>query len=361
MEVLIKMPEDFPMQGVMSIGDYLQQIDVLVADYPDLNSEVYSVGHHLCLDRLEGIKTILLPDRNVVSRMALAARGEPLDEHRRNAAAVLAFAQCLGLEIEPSIAFHEMAFNEGNLAALEELGWFRLANDGNPHEWVAVGLGQLNRIPTVGTPPTVEHLDLAKPLNRWRRNYVVALKMGELELNGRLNAMQKVMALLEWMRDDFILAGPAAILAFLYFAPKSPPRKGLLKSLKADDRQIALAGTKNAAWDITYLSDFARRINNGSESEKRRHIFATFDKRLRDLARFVIGEHEEMGAEESLAKSFERWWPMKDAQQIAESWTSCLARTRSPEWWDQYKDRPDYVGELIARGEAVLLDWKRVG
>lgn len=358
MEVFIKMSDDFPMQGVLDIGDHLQQIDVLVADYPDPNLEVCFVGHYLGVEPLEGIKTILLPDRNVVSRMAQAAKGQPLDEHGKNAAAILAFAQCLEIQIEPSIAFHEMAFREGNPAALEELGWFQVADNGKPHEWLAAGLGQLDRIPTIGTPPTLEELDLAKPLKRWRRNYIVAMKIGELELNGKLNAIQKVTALLKWMRDDFILAGPAAILAFLYFAPNSPPRKRLLKSLKSSDRQAALAGAKNAAWDITYLSDFARRINENSESQQTRYIFASFDKRLRDLARFVIGEHEEMGPDKSLAKSFERWWPAIDAQRIAELWASCLTQTRSSDWWDQYKGQPNYVGELIDQSEAVLLSWK---
>ncbi|HDR9760800.1 TPA: hypothetical protein ACK3Q6_003255 [Burkholderia cepacia] len=358
MEALIKMPSDFPMLGVKDIADHLQQIDVLVADYPDPNFEVYFVEHHIVDARLNGIRRVLLPDRNVVSRIAQGARGLPLDGHGRNAAAILAFAQCLDIQIEPSIAFHEMAFNEGNAAALDELGWFRVADNGNPHEWVAVGTGKLDRIISVGTPPAVEQFDLAKPINRWRRNYVVAMKIAELELNGKLNAIQKVTALLEWMRDDFILAGPAAILAFLYFAPNSPPRKRLLKGLRSDDRQDALAGAKNAAWDITYLSDFARRINDGSNAKQTRYIFVTFDKRLRDLARFVIGEQEEMGADESLAQSFERWWPTKDARRLVELWTSCRARTRSPDWWAQYSDRPDYVGELIAHGEAVLLNWK---
>ncbi|RWA52108.1 hypothetical protein AU476_19280 [Cupriavidus sp. UYMSc13B] len=242
MEVFIRMPNDFPMQGISDIGDYLQQIDVLVSDYPDPKSEVYFFGHYLRVDRLEGIHTILLPDRNVVSRMAQAAQGRHLDVHGRNAAAILAFAQCLDIQIEPSIAFHEMAFNEGNQAALEELRWFRAADNGNPHKWVAAGLGQLDRIPAVGMPPAVEQLDLAKPLKRWRRNYIVAMKMGALELNGKLTAIEKVTALLAWMRDDFILAGPATILAFLYFAPNSPPRKGLLKGLRSADRQVALAG-----------------------------------------------------------------------------------------------------------------------
>jgi len=357
-DVFIKMPNDFPVQGVMDISDHLLQISALVADYPDPNSEVYFAGHYLGIGQLEGMQTTLLPDLNVVSLMAQAAKGQPLDEHGRNAAAILAFAQCMDIQVEPSIAFHEMAFSVGNKAALEKLGWFRVADSGNPHEWVAAGLGQIDRILTIGTPPAVEQLDLAKPLKRWRRNYVVALKMGELELNGKLNAIQKVTTLLEWMRDDFILAGPAAILAFLYFAPDSPPRKGLLKDLKADDRQKALAGAKNAAWDITYLSDFARRINEASDAQRTRYIFASFDKKLRELARFVIGEHEEMGVHESLPKSFERWWPSKDAQRIADLWASCLTRTRSLDWWNQYKGRPDYVGELIDQGEAILLNWK---
>lgn len=358
MEIFVKMPDDFPMQGVIDIGNHLQQVDVLVADYPDPQYEVYFIGHYLGTDRLNGIQTILLPDRNVVSRMAQAAKGQTLDTHGRNAAAILAFAQCLDIQIEPSIAFHEVAFNEGNQVASEELVWFRVADQGNPHEWVAAGLGQLEKIPTVGTPPAIEQLDLAAPLKRWRRNYIEALKIGELELNGKLNAIQKVTTLIEWMRDDFILAGPAAILAFFYFAPNSPPRRRLLKNLRSNNRQEALNGAKNAAWDITYLSDFARRINEANESRQTRYIFATFDQRLRDLARFVIGEHEDTGADESLGKSFQRWWPVKDANMIADLWANCRTRTRSPEWWTQYKDRPDYVGDLIAQGEAALLNWK---
>lgn len=359
MELFVKMPDGFPIQEVLDIGDHLQQIDVLVADYPDPNFEVYFVGNYLGANRLYGIQTILLPDRNVVSRMAQAAKGKLLDTHGRNAAAILAFAQCLSIQIEPSIAFHEVAFNAGNQVALEELSWFRVADNGNLHEWVAAGLGQLDSIPTIGTPPAIEQLDLAAPIKRWRRNYIVAMKIGELELNGKLNAIQKMSALMEWMRDDFILAGPAAILAFLYFAPNSPPRRRLLKNLKSSNRQEALNGAKNAAWDITYLSDFARRINEENDGPQQTHyIFATFDQRLRDLARFVIGEHEEMGADESLAKSFERWWPMKDAQTIADLWANCRTRTRTQEWWRQYKDRPDHVGDLIAQGEAALLNWK---
>ena len=152
------------MQKVIYIGQRLKKIDALVADHPDQNAEVYFVERYLGIRRLEGVKTILLPDLNVLSLMVDAAKGQPLDDHGKNAAAILAFAQCLDILIDPAIALHEMASIVGNQAALEKLGWFRVADDGNPHEWIAAGLGEIDRIPTIGIPPTLKALDFAKPI-----------------------------------------------------------------------------------------------------------------------------------------------------------------------------------------------------
>lgn len=358
MEVLIKLADDFPLQNLMDIGDYLQEQDVLVSDSPDPDNGVYFIGSHLAARQIGAIRTVLLPDRNVVSRIQQVARRLPVNRQCQTAAAILAFAQGLGIQIDPSIAFHEMAFNEGNEAACEELQWFRVADRGNIYDWIAIGLGELDKLANVGETRPIEYMDLAKPLRRWRTNYIAVLKIAELELNAKLNAVQKVTALLEWMRDEVILAGPAAVLALLYFAPNSPPKKGLLKGLRSTNRQEALAGAKNAAWDVTYLSDFARRINEQSESSRTRYIFATFDKRLRDLARFVIGEYADLDADQSMARSFERWWQPKDAQRLSDLWAICIKRSRSQEWWDQFKGRPDYKGELISHGEGILLDWQ---
>nr|WP_315256857.1 hypothetical protein [uncultured Duganella sp.] len=357
MEALIRFDPAFPLQGLMDIGDYLQEQDVLVPDYPDPDLEVYFVANYLAAQERRRMQTILLPDRNVVSRMQQAARGLPLDKQGQTAAAILAFAQGLDILIEPSIAFHEMAFNEGNTAALEELKWFRVADNGHLPDWIALGLGEQEQVSALGQPQEVAFVDLAKPPKRWRMNYIAMLKIAELELETQHSPAQKVTTLLKWMRDDFILAGPAAVLALLYFAPNSPPRKGLLKSLRSADRQGALAGVKNAAWDLTYLSDFARRIDEQDNDAPIRYIFATFDKRLRDLARYVIGEHAELDASQSLARSFERWWRPQDAQHLANLWANCMERTRAEKWWEQFRGQSDYVGALIARGEAALLNW----
>jgi hypothetical protein len=308
---------------------------------------------------INGVKTILLPDRNIVSRLAQAAKGEPLDDHRRRAAAVLAFAQCLDILIEPAISFHELAPKQGNDAAHGELAWFRVADNGSAYHWIAAALRQVDQIPSIGTPLPIVPLDLAKPLSRWRRNYVVALKIGELELSDS-SPMERILSLFQWMYQDFILAGPAAMLACVYFARNSPGRRGLLKNLRVHNREKAIEGAQNAAWDVTHLSDFVRRVNAEPHDPPQRFILATFDAGLRAIARLAVdinANETDASNLDCLALALQQWWPVSDARRIAETWFDYIGRTRDPDWWRQYENRSDYVGELIARGEAALRNW----
>lgn len=361
MEVLLVLPPEFPYLQLQRIAALLARASVFVPGYIPPDVGLYDVDgfiHHAWVDKRE---TILLPDRNIVSRLAQIAKGEPLTggdgAQRQAAAAVLAFAQCLDITIEPSVAFHELAPNQGNDAAHDELAWFRLADDGKLQEWVDVALGQTDRIHTIGSPKSVEPLDLAKPLIRWRRNYAVMLKIAQLELTLDLSPIERVLRLFQWMYSDFIVAGPAAIFACIYFAPLNPPRQGLLKSLRSSNRERALAGVKNAAWDITHISDFVRRINEEPEENPRRFIFTTLDEGLRTIASLVIGQHPDVPPSEGLASSLRQWWSDKDAKRIAEVLHGYIGRTRDPGWWDQYKGR-DYVSEVIDRGKREILIWR---
>ena len=241
---------------------------------------------------------------------------------------------------------------------MDELAWFRVADSGKPHEWLAVALSEADRIETVGTPQPIDPLDLAKPLKRWRRNYAVALKIASLELAQNLSALDKVLALFRWMYSDFILAGPAAILACVYFAPNSPPKKGLLKSLRSPTRWRAIEGIKNAAWDITHLSDFVRHVNDEPEHSGRRFIFATLDESLREIACIMIGQNSDSSPQGELALSLQQWWPANDAQRISVTWFEYLNQTRDADWRDQHQDYPDYVGETIDQIEQDILAWQ---
>lgn len=361
MEVTLVLPPDFPYTQLQEIANLLRQADVFVPGYIPPPVGLYDVDGFIHRAWVDERETILLPDRNIVSRLAQVAKGEPLTGgdgvQRQRAAAILAFSQCLDIQIEPSVAFHELAPSQGNDAAHDELAWFRVADNGKPQEWVAVALGQSDRIHTIGSPRSIAPIDLAKPLMRWRRNYAVMMKIAALELTPGFASIERILALFEWMYSDFILAGPAAIFACVYFAPRNPPRKGLLKSLRSPDREKALAGVRNAAWDVTHISEFVKRVNAEPEENPAHFIFATLDEGLRTIAGLVIGQYPDASPSEGLALSLRQWWAEGDATRIADALHGYIGRTRAPGWWDQYKGR-DYASEVIEQGERELLAWR---
>ncbi|WP_165651486.1 hypothetical protein [Burkholderia gladioli] len=351
---VLMLPPDFPYRELQAVSAILEHADVFVPGYIPGATELYDPDAFIYQSWVERAETVVLPDRNIVSRLASVARGEKIDAHRRRAAAVLAFAQCLDIQIEPSVAFHELAPNHGNEIALDELAWFRIADKGNPYEWLAVALGHSDRIDSTAAPLPIGGLDLEKPLGRWRRNYVITLKIAELGLSD-LRALDRVLALFRWMFEDFMLAGPAAMLSCVYFAPNSPPRQGMFKQLYSADRGLSVTGVKNAAWDVTHLSDFARRVDEGRANTKRRYLFATFDEALKAVARLVVSTDDSSASEEEiLASSLQQWWPPKDARSIAETWFGYVRRPRSPEWFQSQAARPNRIDELITQGEESL-------
>lgn len=124
--------------------------------------------------------------------------------------------------MEPSVAFYELAQKQGNAIANDELAWLRQADNANAFANMEVAMGRMERLEGLAPPTSIGGLDLAKLIRRWHRNYIVALEIGELELDG-LPHLERILALLNWMQRDFIIAGPAAMLACIYFAPNSPP------------------------------------------------------------------------------------------------------------------------------------------
>ncbi|KGD62557.1 hypothetical protein T9A_00848 [Alcanivorax jadensis T9] len=361
-DALLMLPADFPYADLQAVSLILDNENVFVPGYIPPDVGLYHVDGFIYHAWVENSKTVLLPDRNIVSRLAKIAKGESVanngDVHSRKVAAILAFAQCLDIQIEPSIAFHELAPHQGNSEAIDELSWFRVADNGSPKEWLAFALREADRIKTIAPPQPIDSIDLAKPLKRWRRNYTAALKIASLELAQNINALDKVLALFRWMYSDFILAGPAAILACVYFAPNSPPKKGLFKSLRSPTRERAIEGIKNAAWDITHLSNFVQHISAEKENSGRRFIFATLDESLREIARILIGQTHDIPPQEELFLFLKQWWPADDAQRISATWFEYTNKTRNADWWDQYKDRPDYVGEIASQIEKDILAWR---
>jgi hypothetical protein len=352
-ERTILLPSGFPYMELLALGEMLEAAEVFVPGYRPPRVGLCHPDAFIFEARFEEIQTILLPDRNIASRMAKIVAGAKMDPTLRKIAAIKAFCHLLDIQIEPAIAFHELAQKQGNDAANRELARFRDADNADPHAWLDLAFGDLEALDLLEPERLPESHDLALPLRRWRRNYVVALKIAELELSGRSN-LDRMLGLLSWMRDDFLIAGPAALLASIYFAPNSPPRGGLFKQLRSPRRVRAVEGVRNAAWDLTHLSEMIKKVNESAGGPVRL-LFASFDAGLRNVAKLLFAFSADKLSEELLGEALVPYWSHAHAERIAKSLAALFADIHDESRKRRQANPTFSIDEMIERGEEVLL------
>jgi len=304
--------------------------------------------------------TALLVDRNVLTRWIDVVRGAYPSANHRLAAAVLAFAQCAEIDIEPNIALYELAFTQGQDAATHELMAFRLADHVHPGYWAEVALDRADAIGDLpeGFPERESDLafDFTMRLRRWRRNYILALKIAELELRGG-SAVDRLLELLSWMYKDFLLGGPALALAVHYLAPNSS-RKRQLKGLKSRDRERAIAGVRNAAWDLTLISEWVHRVAQ-QESDARLVLLTSFDRGLHRLARSVVDvEGTSVDVEDRLRANLMDLWGDEAGRRLLYAVSDCYGSLENPDRQVHRQPAPDFIDMWTAQGEAAVREWR---
>jgi len=349
----VQFPPDFPMDDVIQIASDLTADGGIIAGYIPAERGLLDLMV-MKYSELLGETTIILPDRNLVSRMAAIAEGRaryPLDKISQLAADLMAYCQCMDLNFDPAIAFHELAHKEGNDEANRELAWFRASNNAPPLAWVDISRGRAETLGLLSPAPLTNH-DLAAPLNRWKRNYTVALKIAELELSNS-KPIERALALLDWMLTDFFLAGPAAIFASMYFSPNAA-KKRLMKSLRSADREKAIDGVRNAAWDMTHLSELARRMREEGDGPGR-FIFATGDRGLAEVAKLIPIDAEPCDLKEELARQMSIWWSERDVATLAMRFADAIlvSSSRPPPTGPE-----NLIANLIVTGEQAVRGWQ---
>ena len=263
----------------------------------------------------------------------------------------MAFAQATNIDIEPALAFQELAQVMGDEVANDELRWFRVADQGRAKAWIDLAVGRSDALPPLEAGPR-EQLQLARPPHRWRCNYAVMLKAASLELNPTISPLLRFEKLVEWMVDDFILAGPAAIFSAMFFSDRAR-RGGLVKGVRSPDRTKALSGIKNAAWDVTYLSELTRRAMPQSYEEAR-CIFASADRALAELAPLLlIDQEDDEGFRRDVSSRLNPWWG-RNSERVAAILSDAISvvSDRAPPTARPGVD--DYVGLKVAEGEALI-------
>ena len=357
LEVAIQLPSGFPVDDIEQICALLVEADPFVPAFEPNGFGLYSLAGQVWSLQFEEIETVMLPDRNIASRMAQIARGEAIGKNAQIVAAITAFAHFFDIMMEPSIAFHELAPREGNESALEELSWFRAADHGDKYDWLEIAAGRRDRLSQPGEPRAPESHDLAKTLRDWSTNYGAVLKLAEIELNHPGTPFEKIMVLLDWLHRDYFFAGQVATMACIFFGPINAPKAGLMKGLRSTDRERAIAGAKNAAWDALYLSALNAMVNKAAGGPKR-YIYASLDRRARQIARMAMSFGGDGPHRDVMFGILSEWWPDQEAAAIADKFTCIALDIDLPHMDEKRRKAAEGKKETIARGEHTVRSWR---
>jgi hypothetical protein len=184
------------------------------------------------------------------------------------------------------------------------------------------------------------------------------LKVAQLHLEGgRPEALMS--RLLDWMYKDFLIGGPAVQLASYYFAPGAA-RKNLLKRIESNDREKALQGIRNAAWDLTLISEWLSRVKTAIENsdEKRLWILCTLDQSVTRMAQDTLSFDDTEDELTHLKRTFGRVWKPDAAARLAQKMYDYQVDRGNPLRHFNQDPKGTTIDQFIAAGEDAIRSWR---
>ncbi len=323
----------------------------------DEETEAYDIFSYLKSRDILKTDFCLLPDRNLLTRWLALYRGESASHYNdRLAAGILAFSQLAEIIIEPNIALYEAGMINGNELTNQELHTFRNADNIHPKYWISIALTESDKLPTdvlnsLNQKQQSIDIDFEMPLRRWRRLYVLVLKISEIELQGG-SSHQRMSQLFKWMYQDYLMTGTAIILAAHYLAPNND-RKGLLKNLRSSNRELAIKGIKNATWDLFLLEEWFSKIKVQDQTNKR-WLFCTLDKKLKIFAESLVFFQEN---EDPLESAFLRLFGSDIGTKLTHELRRYTSNLDSSERILNQENNQPSIMSLIDFGEQTIRMW----
>lgn len=275
-----------------------------------------------------GTQFSMLMDRNVFGRVVDLAKGREASQEHILPAAVMAFAQCAGINLEPNLAVMEGMDSRAQpeYEALD-IAFFRAADNLHAREFADIALGRARKLRTkldVGPCELDTHRLLLKPTG-YSVHYVLALKMGHLQLAGG-TMVRRMSRFLDWMHGHWYWSASATILAALCFSP-NPPRS-VMKNLFASRRDRALAGLRNAAWDLAYVDLWGKHVLRQGK-ENMCWLLCSRDTTLRRIAASLHTE-DEPGSDEGIRERFCDILGSRSGEEIFARYKSIMDRPADP-------------------------------
>jgi len=345
--------------ALLQIAEMLRYRDVLTPGFDSTHADVYDPVTYLIQKDSHDTDTRLLADRNLLTRWVNLTKAASITDEVRIAAATLVFCQCCGIIVEPNISLYEVAAESGNEAANYEEAVFRIVDNANPLELAEIAFGRpgsaLPSLTMLERLPPRKNIDFTIPLRMWRRNYVLTLKTAALALEG---GQIEILAekLFDWMYFRYVFLAPSTVLALCYFSPNGP-RKGLFKQIRSKDRERAIAGIKNATWDLTLIHQWLDMVR-GQRTNNTINLLGSLDRKLHAVARSIIAfTDSDEAVEEWRRELFDDLWGIKANTGLYSKILQYYRDTENPtRIANRVHDQPS-IDELILEGEQEIRKW----
>ena len=336
MQALIWLPVDHT--ALEALQALLRERDVFTTGYEQLGVDAYDPATYLHDQLLEETSFCFRYDRNVLSRLVEVVQAKPLREEHRVACGIQAMAQITEAVVEPNIALYELGSGCSYYDAEEQLALFRRIDHTHPQHWADLATGLVDGFDDDQLADwqgqSINETNYTKTLNHWRASYAACLKIASLELSA-MGAEAKMLELIRWMEEDLCFLVPGVILANRYLAPNAK-RNGLFKQLRSADRNKALQGVRNQAWDLTLIYAWMDDFRN-IDATGRIVILASLDRGLHAIARWVLmaiesEDHAASAQQQKMEEEFLGSWGEKRGRRLLESWQAAqLRRSSHPE------------------------------
>ena len=239
----------------------------------------------------------ILIDRNLVSRVIKLIDGEvinpELSESKiwRLAAAVMVFALCGNIMIEPNISLYEFCSKFSNDDALKNLRSFRIADNIHPQIYADIALGRSFHIPKKLIKEVDKKIGIvdisidnfSKELDIYNRQYLYVLKMVIIKRDSKLSETEKFITFMDWMLSEAAYNAIIINYAILFFSSRKSIR--IVKNINSANPDKFRDGIKNLTWDITYLDLFKKKFKNENSSV---WILSSNDKLLMTTSRMLF-------------------------------------------------------------------------
>jgi hypothetical protein len=182
-------------------------------------------------------------------------------------------------------------------------------------------------------------------LRHYRRHYGALLQIALLDRTN-LSPAEKLHRLIDWSMTSGFFDGLATSFAIVFFGRCRAGR--MMKNVRSSSGGRCLAGVRNAAWDLTYLSCW---VNYATAPTACLWIFGTGDRVLARVARAAIG-----GNDRSALELFRENWPSAEATDLFSHYTDAWKLVRdSSERGAELRERFERLDDLVAEIEGRIL------